>query len=88
MKKRLMEDIHSNDTDEQVKPETRTSLCWVDANQLKKLNKFSKHKCALRYHGAIGGALTYSFTPTSLGVVIKAKCACGKEVDVSDYEGW
>lgn len=40
------------------------------------------------YYGAIGGALTYSFTPTTLGVVIKVKCACGKEIDVTDYEGW
>lgn len=38
--------------------------------------------------GACGGRLTYSFTPTSLGVVTKIKCACGEEVDVSDYDEW
>ena len=38
--------------------------------------------------GAIDGRFTYSFTPTSLGVVIKVKCACGQEIDVTPYEDW
>lgn len=48
-----------------------------------------KHSCELKeYSGACGGRITYSFTPTSLGVVIKAKCACGEELDLTDYKGW
>lgn len=89
MKKQLAEDIHGNKNNDQVKPEKREILFWVDPDQLKKLSEFeSNHKCSMRYYGAIGGALTYSFTPTTLGVVIKVKCACGKEIDVTDYEGW
>lgn len=38
--------------------------------------------------GAIGGALTYSFTPTNLGMIIKIKCSCGEEIDVTEYEHW
>jgi len=38
--------------------------------------------------GAIGGRLTYCFTPTALGLVIKVKCGCGEEKDVSDYDSW
>ena len=42
-----------------------------------------------RNTGAIGGRLTYSFTPTSLGTVTKVTCACGKgEIDLSHYEDW
>lgn len=38
--------------------------------------------------GAIGGRLTYLFTPTSLGLITKVRCACGKTVDLTDYESW
>jgi len=39
--------------------------------------------------GAVGGRFTYSFTPTSLGVVKKVTCACSEgECDLSDYESW
>lgn len=38
--------------------------------------------------GAIGGRLTYSFTPTGLGVITIIKCACGAEIDLTDYESW
>lgn len=41
-----------------------------------------------RYAGAIGGAYTYRFTPTSLGTVVKVKCDCGEEIDVTDYDNW
>ena len=41
------------------------------------------------YGGAIGGGVTYSFTPTSLGVVVKVKEAhTGKELDLTDYDSW
>lgn len=38
--------------------------------------------------GAIGGRFTYTFTPTGLGVIVTVKCACGAEVDVTDYWSW
>lgn len=39
------------------------------------------------YYGAIGGELTYSFTPTSIGVIVKVAHAVTKsKLDVSDYE--
>ena len=47
------------------------------------------HKCELKnYSGAIGGRLTYSFTPTGLGLVTKVKCACGEFIDLTGYESW
>ena len=88
MKKSLLQDIGESKDTSQIKPETMTAMFWVDADQLKKLNEFACHECAMRHRGAIGGSIEYIFAPTSLGVVVKAKCACGKEIDVSDYEGW
>lgn len=41
------------------------------------------------YGGAIGGSLTFSFTPTGLGVVVKVTDAHTSEtIDLSDYEDW
>ncbi len=38
--------------------------------------------------GAIGGRLTYTFTPTSLGVITIVKCACGEEINLTDTDSW
>ena len=43
------------------------------------------HDCSITNTGAIGGKITFQFTPTNLGTVEKAICACGKELDVTDY---
>lgn len=41
------------------------------------------------YYGAIGGELTYSFTPTSLGTVEKVfHSGTKQELDVTDYDSW
>lgn len=67
----------------------------LDAKDCAKLDAFLKahdKKCPFanpHRQGAIGGRLTYSFTPTSLGVVAKVQCACGQgDIDLSDYESW
>jgi hypothetical protein len=39
------------------------------------------------YQGASGGAVTYEFTPTSIGVVFRVK-AYGQELDLTDYGSW
>lgn len=39
------------------------------------------------FQGAIGGATTYSFTPTTLGVVFKVK-HFDQELDLTDYKNW
>lgn len=41
------------------------------------------------YAGAIGGELTYSFTPTSLGTVVKVTNGLTNEtLDLTDYDSW
>ena len=40
-------------------------------------------------YGACGGSLTYSFTPTGLGCVIKVKHEyTGNELDLTDVDNW
>ena len=39
------------------------------------------------YLGAIGGGVTYMFSPTSLGTVIKVSCI-EEEKDFTDYGSW
>lgn len=38
--------------------------------------------------GAIGGRISYHFTPTSIGLGVRVSCACGSEENVTDYESW
>jgi len=39
--------------------------------------------------GAIGGRITFMFTPTSIGMVTKAKdCITDLEIDLTDYSEW
>jgi len=37
---------------------------------------------------AIGGRLTFSFTPTGLGPAVSVKCACGEMHNCTDYDSW
>ena len=50
--------------------------------------KNHKEECPVWGKTAIGGALTYSFTPTGLGTITTVKCACGEKLDLSHVEDW
>lgn len=39
-----------------------------------------------RNQSSIGGRLTYTFTPTSIGTLSKVVCACGADVDLTNFE--
>ena len=53
-------------------------------------NWLKEHRkvCDVYMKTAIGGELTYSFTPTGLGTITTVKCACGEELDLSHVEDW
>lgn len=58
--------------------------------QEEQLSKWIKeHECSVRgkYHGAIGGAISYVFVPTSIDLIFNVECACGKKECILD-EGW
>lgn len=41
------------------------------------------------YKGAIGGHLTYSFAPNSIGCSVCMRCAiCKQEENITDYDVW
>ena len=64
----------------------------VSKGETDAIEKWSEeHDCKTRSVaecGAIGGRLTYCFTPTGLGIITVVKCACGGQVDVTEYENW
>jgi len=75
------------------------NMFTIDDKQATQIKKWKKeHKCSLRtsdrgieeeiYVGAIGGAITYCFTPTGIGIIVEAKCACGEKLNVTDFEDW
>ena len=58
---------------------------WMSAHDVEK--HIPKGK-TFRHSGAIGGAYTWCFTPTSIGTVCKVECSCGEKIDVTDYDLW
>ncbi len=41
------------------------------------------------YYGAIGGELTYCFTPNSIGMSVTVKhSVTGEEIDLTDFDSW
>ena len=58
-----------------------------------KYKQFFEHQCKYTRKdnpvtGASGGAITYQFTPTTLGTVVRVRCECGQEEDITDYRAW
>lgn len=39
-----------------------------------------------KYSGAIGGHLSITFLPTSIGTIVTVKCGCKKELNVRDIK--
>ena len=62
----------------------------ISKEDMEKFKKWDNdHNCGHKdYAGAIGGRLTYSFSPTRVGMIIKVICACGEECDLTDYDAW
>ncbi len=40
------------------------------------------------YAGAIGGRLSFVFTPTGLGTCLQVKCICGEKLELTNTEDW
>jgi len=59
----------------------------LSAEQVEKYDKWrikKNKKKGEAYVGAIGGAYTFCFTPTGLGVIEEVKCSDGEELDLTD----
>ena len=63
--------------------EAEQDKIWVNEKQI-----VDPHDSAQPYYGAIGGALTYCFTPTGIGMIVSVKHATGNELDLTNYDEW
>jgi hypothetical protein len=57
----------------------------LEQERIDKWIKKHKKKC---YRSDAGRFVTYSFTPRAIGTIVKVKCSCGKEKDVTDVDNW
>jgi len=59
------------------------------ALRFKKWQELHRATCSLGgAPSTVGDRETWTFTPTSLGVICKVRCACGAELDLTVYENW
>jgi hypothetical protein len=60
--------------------------------QMQKGDEFRKAQnevTGTNYYGAIGGVLTYLFTPTGIGCAVTVRHeVTKKELDLTDYDSW
>ena len=61
----------------------------LEPADMKKLEAWLDKKDLTSYTGAIGGRLSYHFTPTTLGTALRVTDNLdGSEIDLTDYESW
>lgn len=60
----------------------------INREQFKKLRKWQNSLPKLSDKSTIGGAYTYEFTPTSLGLVIFVKRVDGREINLTEFSKW
>ena len=64
----------------------------ISADQLERADEFRKAQNKItgtNDYGAIGGVLTYSFTPTGVGCAITVTHGVTKEeLNLTDYDSW
>lgn len=68
--------------------ERESMFSFNDIERIKVDEFIETHKCTITYEGAIGGKISYIFTPTSLGIAKSVECACGQKSNVTDYSDW
>ncbi len=83
---RPRKDTSSADTSSKIR---NYVLEQIDDEGKAKLQKVIDHYLEHANVGAIGGGLTYSISPTSLGEKIEVSCFCGKiKEDLTNYGLW
>jgi len=69
-----------------IPPEEQTILkLWLKEHKQKCYLWQEEHPFA---SGAIGGELTYSFTPTGIGIIIEVHCSCGEKTNITNFDNW
>jgi len=63
----------------------------LNGSEIEKAEAFEQThlKCAREHPTAIGGHISYEFTPTSIGTGVVIKCSlCGEQENITDYSVW
>jgi len=58
----------------------------LSKEQLEKYERWREAKPKEVYVGAVGGAYSFVFTPTGIGVIVVVKCADGTELDLTEWK--
>lgn len=59
---------------------------WMKEQDQKVAEKQNRDEA---YYGAIGGAYTYSFIPTNVGLGVSVRnCLTNETIDLTDYDAW
>lgn len=61
----------------------------LDEAEEKRADEFQElHRHKGEDFGAIGGKISYRFTPTGLGTIAVILCACGHKLVLTDFSAW
>lgn len=87
--KKIVKVIKRSTDNTDSKPKTLSFT--LSKSQIKKYEDWCEnHNCTfrtnngLRYVGAAGGADTFMFTGTGLGVIVEVKCSCGEKLNLTE----
>lgn len=59
-----------------------------DLEEEKTLKWFKEHSCKEVLKRAKRRSISYTFTPSGIGVVKVVSCSCGSKKDVTNYDLW
>lgn len=60
----------------------------IDPRKLKTFRKVHDPHDRAPSIAASGATYTYTYHPTGVGTIIRVKCRCGIEEDLTDYDNW
>jgi archaellum component FlaG (FlaF/FlaG flagellin family) len=64
----------------------------ISEKEMEKFNNWRKKKIADNggefYAGTVGGAWSFIFTPTGIGVIVEGRCMDGETINLTDFDNW
>ena len=84
------------ETNQKINKQDKTDLFYLTTREMEKIREWDdEHRktCPIikdtnRHSGILGRRLVFQFTSTGIGSIIKVKCTCGEEIDITDVSTW